>query len=156
MHSVDCSVDFFLCIPDLIWIKSCLSNSASFFACAIAVLFKKTHCLCQCLQVFFFNSFTVSDLLLRYLFHSELIFIKSERCKSFVSNFCIWKHILLKRFSPGIFIVPLSKIIDCRCMDLSPGFHFCSIGLYACFYAVLCCFGYNSPIVCFKTQYIMH
>ena len=105
------------------------------------------------LLMFFYKSFMVSGLIFRSLIHLEFIFVYGVReCSNFILLYVavqFSQHHLLKRLSflHCIFLPPLLKNIDHRCVALFLGSLFCSIDPYVCFVPMPCCFDYYSFVV---------
>ena len=91
------------------------------------------------LPMFSTRSSMVSCLMFKNISHFELIFVRDVRgCSSFIdlhTAFQFSQHHLLKRlsFSHFIFLLPLQRLIDHRCLGLFLGYIFCYIELYVCF-----------------------
>ena len=87
------------------------------------------------------KTFIVSGLTFRHSIHFEFTFGYGVRkCSNFLLLHVaiqFYQHHLLKRLSLShcIFLPPLSKMGNHRCMGLFLGFLSCSIGLYFCFCA---------------------
>ena len=88
------------------------------------------------------QSFRVSGLISRSLIHLEFIFVYGVRACSNVILFHVAvqfsQHHLLKRLSflHCIVLLPLSRLVGCKCMDLILGFLSCSTDLYFVFVPV--------------------